>query len=561
VITSHGSLSRRRALQLGVATGAGLVVAAADPAAARPPAAGSGRLAFRHGVASGDPLPDAVVLWTRVTPRPGDDPGSGRGPVVPVTWEVATDAAFRRIMRSGTVPAGPERDHTVKVDATGLAPATTYWYRFRSQGTTSKTGRTRTAPAAGAAVPRLRMAVVSCANLQAGWFTAYRHLAARRDLDLVVHLGDYLYEYGPGEYQARDVVVRPHDPPHEMVTLADYRRRHAQYKADPDLQSLHAIAPWVVTWDDHESANDAWSGGAENHTPGAEGDWGRRKSFSQQAYAEWMPVRYSPGGQLYRRLRFGRLASLSMLDLRSYRDEQVGSGADPAIEDPGRTIAGPEQLQFLLDGLADGQVQWKLVGNPVMIAPVRLPSSLDARAAQGIATLVDATLVDAEAPPVAGVPYNVDQWDGYPAERARVMGHLRDRGISDAVFLTGDIHSGWAADLPADPLTYPVTGDSLGVELVCTSVTSDNLDDILGVPPRTASPAVETAIKANNPHVKYLDFDSHGFSVLEVTPAGVQMDWYVLIDRTDPNSAAVWSTSWRVPAGARTVQSVSRRLA
>jgi alkaline phosphatase D len=405
-------------------------------------------------------------------------------------------------------------------------------------------------------IARLRMAVVSCANLQAGWFTAYRHLAARTDLDLVVHLGDYLYEYAPGEYQARDVVVRPHDPPREMVTLADYRRRHAQYKADADLQALHAIAPWVVTWDDHESANDSWSGGAENHTPGAEGQWTTRRAWSQQAYAEWMPVRYTVGGQLYRRLRFGRLASLSMLDLRTYRDEQVTSAADPALTDPGRTITGPEQLDFLLDGLADPGVQWKLVGNPVMIAPVRFPSSLDARAAEGVAALVDGP-----APPVAGVPYNVDQWDGYPAERARVLGHLRDRGIRDAVFLTGDIHSAWAADLPADPANYPVNRESVGVELVCTSVTSDNLDDILGTPPRTASLAVETAFKANNPHVKYLDFDSHGFSVLEVTPEGAQMDWYVLVDRTDPNSAAVWSTSFRVPAGSRTVQPAAGRLA
>ena len=548
-------LTRRSLLQIGAATTGTALVGAAAVAAAGPASAG-GTPAFVHGVASGDPLPDSVILWTRVTPRPGDGPGSGSGPVVPVTWEVATDAAFRRIVRSGTVRTGPDRDHTVKVDVGGLQPATGYWYRFRCAGAVSPAGRTRTAPAAGAVVSRLRMAVVSCANMQAGWFTAYRHLAARRDLDLVVHLGDYLYEYAPGEYQARDVVVRPHDPPREMTTLADYRRRHAQYKSDPDLQALHAVAPWVVTWDDHESANDAWSGGAENHTPGAEGTWTDRRAASQRAYAEWMPVRYEAGGRLYRQFRFGRLASLSMLDLRSYRDPQVASGADPALNDPDRTITGPQQERFLLEGLADPAVQWKLIGNPVMIAPVRFPDGLDARAAEGIAALVDAP-----APPVSGIPYNVDQWDGYPAERARVIGHLRDRGIRDAVFLTGDIHSGWAAELPADAATYPATGDSVGVELVCTSVTSDNLDDILNAPPRTASLAVETAIKANNPHVKYLDFDSHGFSVLEVTPAGTQMDWYVLTDRTDPHAGAVWSTSFRVPAGTRKVLQAQGRLA
>lgn len=545
-------LSRRTALQLAAVTGTGLAAATvAGPAAAAP----SSRRAFAHGVASGDPLPTAVVLWTRVTPTAASTPGSGAGPAVTVGWEVATDPQFRRIVRRGSVGTGPARDHTVKIDAGGLSPGTAYWYRFTYGGTASPVGRTRTAPAPSARPARLRMAVVSCANLQAGWFSAYRHLAARRDLDVVVHLGDYLYEYAPGEYQARDVVVRPHEPAREMVTLADYRRRHAQYKTDPDLQALHALAPWVITWDDHESANDAWSGGAENHTEGAEGTWSARRAASQQAYAEWMPVRYTAGGRLYRRLRFGRLASLSMLDLRTYRDQQASSPVDPALDDPDRTLAGPEQLDFLLDGLADPAVQWKLVGNPVMIAPVRFPSTLDGDAVRGIATLLDAPVSP------SGVPYNVDQWDGYPAERARVLGHLRDRGITDAVFLTGDIHSGWAAELPADPSTYPVTGDSVGVELVCTSVTSDNLDDILGTRPRTASLAVETAVKANNPHVKYLDFDSHGFSVLEVTPAGAQMDWFVLVDRTDPDSAAVWSTSWRVPAGSATVEPAPRRLA
>ncbi|MGY2126925.1 alkaline phosphatase D family protein [Blastococcus sp. SYSU DS0617] len=552
---SSSPLPRRTALQLAAVAGAGAAVATVPSRAGAtpprtPPAAARPR--FAHGVASGDPLPGAVILWTRVTP--GREPGAGQG--APVEWEIATDPAFRRIVRRGAVRTGPERDHTVKVDAAGLRPGTEYWYRFRCQGVLSPVGRTRTAPADGAAPGRLRMAVVSCANLQAGWFTAYRHLARRRDLDLVLHLGDYLYEYAPGEYQARDVVVRPHDPPREMTTLADYRRRHAQYKADPDLQALHAAAPWVVTWDDHETANDAWSGGAENHTEGAEGTWSQRRAAAYRAYAEWMPVRWEPGQPFYRRLRFGSLASLSMLDLRTHRDQQAGSPLDPALGDPGRTLTGAAQLQFLLDGLSDPTVQWKLVGNPVMIAPVRFPNALDTRTAAGIATLVDLG-----APPVTGVPYNVDQWDGYPAERAKVLGHLRDHGIRDTVFLTGDIHSGWACELPADGLTYPVTRRSLGVELVCTSVTSDNLDDITGTPPGTTSKVAETAIKVNNPHIKYLDFDSHGFSVLEVTPAGAQMDWYVLTDRTDRNAAAIHSVSYRVPAGTQRVEQVRGSLA
>ena len=518
--------------------------------AAIPPASGLGTTRFHHGVASGDPLPEGILLWTRVTPTSGDLPGSGLGADVAVNWELAEDSGFLRVAARGTVVTSAARDHTVKAAPTGLKPATSYWYRFVSGGVTSPVGRTKTAPAAGAALDRLRLGIVSCANLQAGFFTAYRHLADRGDLDVVLHLGDYLYEYGVGEYQARDVVVRPHDPTTEMTTLEHYRRRHAQYKGDLDLQALHAAVPFIVTWDDHESANDAWSGGAENHTEGAEGTWKTRQEASMQAYAEWMPVRYDVGGQLYRRFGFGSLASVSMLDLRSYRSQQAVNMVGADISSPDRTITGAAQMDWLLDGFTRADTQWKLVGNPVMIAPVRFPSTLSTAEIGGVQALLGTTTID-------GVPYNVDQWDGYTADRSRVIGHLRDNGITDAVFLTGDIHSGWACDIPADPLTYPTTGRSVATELVCTSVTSDNLDDILGVPPRTASIAVESAFKTANPHVKYLDFDSHGFSVLDVTPAGVRMDWYVLSERTSPTSTSSLSASYRVAAGTQNVMAVA----
>lgn len=486
-------------------------------------------------------MPGSVLLWTRVTPTPESLPGSGAGPDVLVGWEISADAAFKKVVARGTAATGPARDHTVKVVAAGLAPATSHWFRFTLGRESSPVGRTRTAPAAGTAVARLKFGVVSCANWQAGYFSSYRHLAARGDLDAVLHLGDYLYEYAPGDYQARDVVVRPHDPALEMTQLAHYRRRHAQYKTDADLQALHAAAPFIVTWDDHESANDAWQGGAENHTEGAEGAWRERFDAAHRAYAEWMPVRYEPGGQLYRRLDFGSLASLSMLDLRSYRDQQAANGADPAVSSPARTITGAAQMDWLLGNLQSTGPQWKLVGNPVMIAPVRFPSTLNTAELAGVQKLVGGTSI-------SGVPYNVDQWDGYEADRNRVVRHLRDNAVKDTVFLTGDIHSGWACDIPADPATYPATGDSVAVELVCTSVTSDNLDDILKVPPRTASVAVENAFKAANPHVKYLDFDSHGYSVLDVTAAGVRMDWYVLAERTSASSGSTLSTSFKVQA-------------
>jgi len=520
----------------------------------RAAAAGSG--VFQHGVASGDPLPGAVLLWTRVTPTAESTPGSGLGPDTKVRWEVASDAGFRKVVRTGTVTTSAARDHTVKVDATGLAPETWYYYRFLSGGVPSPVGRTRTAPHATATPDHLRFGVVSCANLQAGWFSAYRHLAARDDLHAILHLGDYVYEYAPGEYGygQGNVDVRRHDPATEMVQLADYRRRHAQYKQDPDLQALHARYPFIVTWDDHEVANDAWREGAENHQP-AEGDYVARRARSHRAYDEWMPVRMDgtaaldDGTRLFRRLTFGRLAEISMLDLRTYRDQQATTPlVDPAIDDPQRTITGREQLDWLKTSLT-APAQWKLVGNPVMIAPVtfaQVPKDL-------IGPVDDVTGIL----PRDGAPYNVDQWDGYTDDRREVLAHIRDRGLRDVVFLTGDIHSAWACDLPYDAATYPV-GDSAGVEFVCTSVTSNNLDDITGTPPRTSSLTVEAALQTSNRHVRYLNFDDHGYSVFDVTPARAQMDYYVIGDRADRNAASRWTASWATRSGTSKVTPVAQ---
>ncbi|MFF3250920.1 alkaline phosphatase D family protein [Actinacidiphila glaucinigra] len=540
--TSSRTPSRRSVVKAGaVVTGAALIPLTAGAG----PASAAAEPAFLHGVASGDPLPDGVLLWTRVTPVPEAVPGSGLGPAAEVGWTVAQDRAFTSVVATGTATATAASDHTVKADVRGLQPATDYWFRFTAGGVTSPAGRTRTAPAENATADRLRFGVVSCANWEAGYFSSYRHLSARGDLDAWLHLGDYLYEYATGGYAARGTVVRPHAPAHEIVTPADYRIRHGRYKTDADLQALHAAAPVVAIWDDHEFANDAWSGGAENHTEGAEGAWTARVAAAKQAYFEWMPVRPSIAGTTYRRLRFGRLADLSLLDLRSFRSQQasIGSGS---VDDPDRTITGRAQLDWLKAGLKASDTTWRLIGNSVMISPVAfgaLPDHLLAPLAELLGL------------PAEGLAVNVDQWDGYTDDRREILAHLRDNGIRNTVFLTGDIHMAWANDVPVKAATYPLSA-SAATEFVVTSVTSDNLDDILKVAPGTLSTVAEAAVKAANRHVKWLDMDSHGYGVLDITGERAQMDYYALSDRTDPNASSTWERSYRTLSGTQKVERV-----
>ncbi|OJF13124.1 alkaline phosphatase D family protein [Couchioplanes caeruleus] len=539
---AEGAVDRRTLLRLaGLSAGAGLVTAATLPGVAH---AASG--AFQHGVASGDPLPGGILLWTRVTPTPDSVPGSGAGPEVTVSWQIAADAGFAAVVAAGEVRTGPARDHTVKVDVSGLSPATTYWFRFGYNGSWSPTGRTMTAPTADAAISRLRMGVVSCANWEAGYFAAYRHLAERGDLNLVVHLGDYLYEYGTGDFAAGDVVIRPTKPEHEILTLADYRIRHALYKTDPDLQALHASVPWIITWDDHEVANDMWSDGAENHTPGTEGDFGARVAASRQAYAEWMPVRMGGDGAIYRRLRYGNLLELSMLDLRSYRSQQVGRVDGDEIDDPDRTIAGGDQLAWLTEGLVTSTAKWKLVGNPVMISRVDLAS---------LPAWLLGPLGDLLGIPDNGIVVNPDQWDGYNADRERLVDALRAARTKDVVFLTGDIHTSWAIEL-----TTKDTGsrNPAAAEFVVPSVTSDNLDDFLNTSPGgPLSRLAADLLRATNPHVKWVETDGHGYGVLEVTPERCRMDWYYLADRTKRDTSAKWATGWSVGTGSSKIRKES----
>ncbi|HHX85451.1 MAG TPA: alkaline phosphatase [Actinomycetales bacterium] len=550
------AVRRRTVLKAGALAGAaagtsalsgGLVAGTAATAAAD-------ERVFRHGVASGDPMPDRVILWTRVTPAPDALPGSGLGAPVAVSWEIAADPDFSQVVRTGSVVTDAGRDHTVKFDCTGLAPDRWYHYRFRAQGQVSPVGRTRTAPADGA-MPgsgRWRVGLVSCSNWEAGFFSGYRHMQARGDLDAVIEVGDYIYEYPVGEYAGKYGVVRPHEPPHEIVTLADYRIRLAQYRTDPDLQNLHAHVPWICTWDDHESANDSWAGGAENHQP-HEGPWADRKAASSQAYFEWMPVRpeaLRDGGHLYRRLRWGSLAELSMLDLRSYRSEQSGMTDGRAIDDPGRTMTGAAQFDWLVRGWETSTARWNVIGNSVMFTPVLIPP-LEPRTTAAMTELLGL--------PREGMPYNPDQWDGYAAERRRLIETMEGTGKRNFVFLTGDIHTSWACDIPVEPANYPGAGTA-AVEFVGTSITSNNIDDMLSQPGlplpegNGLSVTAQEALRGANHHVRWVDLDRHGYAVVEFTRDFAHCDYWAIVAREDPATGAYLMSSWRTAHGSNRVE-------
>lgn len=530
------------------AAGAGALAVGLPVAFGGSAAAEAANQTFRHGVASGDPLPGGVIIWTRVTPTAAATPGSGRGAASTLAWEVAVDRGFRRVVASGAASTDASRDHTVKVDVSGLAARTDYWYRFRvtggpAKGAVSPVGRTRTAPAAGVDVSSVKFGVVSCSNWEGGYFAAYRHLAERDDLDAVVHLGDYIYEYGAGKYTGKTGPVRKHSPTRDIVSLADYRIRHAQYKTDPDLQRLHGRYPFIVTWDDHESANNSWRNGAENHNR-RQGSWARRKANADKVYFEWMPIRpvvSADDRHIYRRLRYGNLLELSMLDLRTYRDQEAGVFSK-ATDDPSRSITGRRQMEWIKGGLATSTARWQIVGNSVMMAPILVPP-LDPERTKVLTDLIGI--------PENGLAVNPDQWDGYQKDRDRLLDAIDAAGKKNVVFITGDIHMSWANDIPRKPADYPGAG-TVATEFVVTSVTSSNLDDMSGfMPEGSVAPVAAAAIQTTNHHTKWVETDSHGYAVMTVTPAYAQMDWYFLNDKTKRWTGCFLAQSWRVDSGTR----------
>jgi alkaline phosphatase D len=548
---------RRTFLHLALGTAAATAAGARTHRAAAQLAAGP----FAHGVASGDPLPDRVIVWTRLTPSSDATPGSGTGAPTEVRYEVAADEAMTRVVRTGTVTTDPASDHTVNVDVDGLVPFTTYWYRFVAPGlgpdAVSEVGRLRTAPAADDANDAVRFGVVSCSNLEDGFFTSYRHLAGRDDLDAVLHLGDYLYEYGAGPTEPALVSAgRRHDPPGEIVTVEDYRRRHANYRTDADLRALTTAHPVICVWDDHEVANGTWREGAQNHQPGTEGDFDARRLAAYQAYFEWLPIRRpDPTGdptRLYRRFTFGDLVELFMIDGRQYRDEPAGGVlagevADPVVDDPDRPFLGEGQRAWLEDGMTASTAAWKVVGNQVVFAPVLLTPALAAAAGPLLASLgID------DLPAVSdSAIVNGDQWDGYQVEQRALVEAFA--GVDDVVVLTGDIHSSWANEIPIDAATYAAdralgTG-SAGVELVCPSITSDGFAERFGS--ADTARLLATGVQAGNPWVRYLDGIFHGYGVLDVTADRVQYDFWGVTSRADPDAEVTFREAFQSERGSK----------
>jgi alkaline phosphatase D len=446
--------------------------------------------AFPHGVASGDPLADRVMLWTRV---------AAKGAVADVDWRIALDPALSRVIRRGTVRTGALRDFTVKVDAGGLEPATTYYYSFNVGRQHSPVGRTRTLPADGA--ERVRLAAVSCSNYPYGFFNVYACLAARPDLDAVLHLGDYIYEFENGRYGEGSKLGRVPQPPGETVTLADYRLRYATYRSDPDLREAHRQHPFITVWDDHELANNAWKGGAQNHQPETEGPWDLRRAAAYRAYLEWLPVREQAGltPRLYRSFRFGALADLVVLDARGLRDQQVAPDDTAALGDPRRSILGAAQEEWCWDELRasrDAGTAWRLIGQQVLFARMT---------------------------PLGQTVRNADTWDGYQAARERMLDVIDGERIRDVVILTGDVHSSWAMDVPRSPWSGYVaaTGEgSLAVEFSTPAISS---------PPIFADGQGReraAALKVMLPHLKFMDGEHRGYVLLDVNAERVQTDYF-----------------------------------
>ena len=466
---------------------------------------------FVHSVASGDPTSESIVLWTRVTLDDAAAPAD-----IPLRWEIRSESPDSRVA-SGDAVASPEHDYTVHVAADGLDSDTTYRYRFEIDGATSPLGRFRTLPVEASTA---QLGVVACAKFNAGYFNAYRALAARNDVNLVICLGDYIYEAAnkpPASQTPGADIGRDFSPLHECYTLEDYRERYSQYRRDPDAQAMHEAHAVFATIDDHELADNAWAGGAQEHDPAQHGPWSDRAHGALQAWEEWMPTMRRPvtgADPIYRRVDVGSLFTLMLLETRTNR-------SSPEETDPGkRTELGPEQLDWMRDVASTTSNPWLFIGVPSTVVPLWDPT-LDEDASFALRKL---KLVE----PKEGTPFH-DLWDSFPGERHAFVGLLRSTPAVPVV-LSGDVHVGLESELREN-------GELIAHEWTTPSVTSQNLDDKMGWPLRERSPHYEERVQAALPHIRWCDFDSHGYMVVTVDGAQASCEWWAVDTVLSPSEA------------------------
>ncbi|WP_411817326.1 alkaline phosphatase D family protein [Hyphococcus sp. DH-69] len=527
-------LTRRQALKQ-FSAGAGFtILGSCGPL---PKSAETTAAEFNYGVASGDPTQSAVVIWTRAVPTTVSE-------IANVSFEIAHDETFNDVVRRGMVQTSSQRDFTIKVDVTDLKPATTYFYRFASSDNTSAIGRTRTLPRRSA--NEIKFALASCANYPSGFFNAYREISKFSDLDAIIHVGDYIYEYAADGYDSKTGIAlgRIHEPAHEIITLADYRERFAQYRADPDLQAAHATAPFITIWDDHETANNSWMDGSSNHHEEAEGSWQDRRDAALQAYFEWMPMRDPVVGVAAERLNrtydFGDIASLHVIETRlTGRDEPLSYSRDlpmnngtPDVEkfrseilnDPSRTMMGTAQEAWLkgeLSSSKDRGIAWQILGNQTVMARMNTPdftelmpkNMLDASMAKGgyTAMWLERSKL--------GLPVSLDSWDGYPAARERLFDTVKSTD-ANLVVLSGDSHMFWANNLHSAKDEKQVA-----IEIGTGSITSPGGYESLSDDPAIFDIA-KKGVVAHNADVAYANVHDHGFVVITATKSDITADYF-----------------------------------
>jgi alkaline phosphatase D len=505
----------RRSLVLGAGFGLGALLVAPGQSLAQLLAAKG----FTHNVASGEPGADSMLLWTRYVPATDDA-------IVRLDAEVALDPDFTKVMSGGSVRTGVYRDWTAKITVDGLKPGTVYWYRFVApDGSRSPVGRTKTLPADDAA--RFGLAVFSCSNMPVGWFNAYGHAAKRPDLDLWMHVGDYFYEYGNASYKDKIIAGRAVEPDHEILAIADYRLRYSCYRADADLQRLHQMAPMVAFWDDHESANDSWEGGAQNHQPKTEGDWNPRRAAAMQVYREWMPVSDEP----WKSYPIGTLATLYRTESRllartkqadiasAYRasdpDAALKAFRDGVWQDSSATMLGSTQESWLAHALKAGarSTAWQLVGMGTILGRTVMPGDAVGWLRSDASDQVVSRFKNDIRAARIGLPMWMDRWDGYPAARSRLLKSAQEAD-ADLVMLSGDSHNAWAYSLVED-------GKRAGVEFAGHSVTSGGLEGSF----RADAKSVARGFVAANPELQWADTSQRGYMMIDITPQRVTGEW------------------------------------